>query len=826
MVHPMMPEQIKLEAEMRDATRARYFKTHEKAEDDDRAAETHAGRATFDYVFEGFLTGIEEWVAEKKAGKAGRRPRAVKMIDEFGDNRTLAYIFLTHLINTTLTLSRNGKTKAAKTTRVALIATQAVHDELRMRYFADNRKALLKKIVTDFQRRELPRRRRRELMVRTFHQQQLEWQQEGWGQKERLNLGLVMLDIFIKKTGLLEEFTHFEGVKTINCLQFTEEFLTGFLERMDRAANLFTVFYPMVVPPRPWSNAALIGGAYYTDNVQPYRLVKGSKHKYIAELENRNMNDVIDPINAMQNTAWRVNPVMVEVLSEVYDRSIEVVGLPPADPMKIPEAPHNINDDEAILKEYKKDCYIVHDTNRRMISKRIAVLRTISMANRFMHYETLYFPYDVDSRGRAYPKVPFLNPQGSDYVKGLLEFSEGKPIETEEHAGYLAIAIANAWGQDKLPLADRVAWVEDNEVMLQEIALDPLGDLRWTKADEPFMALRGALEWRGLCEQGLGYVSHMPVHFDATCSGLQHFSALLRDEEGGFHVNLTGNPDRQDIYQAVAIKAIATLELEADTCDIARVALEIGITRGLCKRPVMIVPYAGTFSACMDYVFDYYKDLVASGESLPVEMDVIRSKVGPLVAKHIWSAISSTVIAAREAMDWITHTARVASKDGAAPIQWSTPDGFVVQQAKYEEKNITVETYLDGGRRVQSRIVEDTKKLDARKMSQSLSPNYIHSLDACHMRMAICRALDLEAHMSFAMIHDSFGVHAADMPRFSEECIKPAFVDMYEGKNHLATFKKELMLNVRDENIEDVKPLPTIGKLEVREVLNSQFFFS
>jgi len=50
----------------------------------------------------------------------------------------------------------------------------------------------------------------------------------------------------------------------------------------------------------------------------------------------------------------------------------------------------------------------------------------------------------------------------------------------------------------------------------------------------PFMALRGALEWAGLCNYGTGYVSHMPVHFDATCSGLQHFSALLRDEEGAF----------------------------------------------------------------------------------------------------------------------------------------------------------------------------------------------------------------------------------------------------------------------------------------------------
>ena len=277
------------------------------------------------------------------------------------------------------------------------------------------------------------------------------------------------------------------------------------------------------------------------------------------------------------------------------------------------------------------------------------------------------------------------------------------------------------------------------------------------------MLFRSALEWAGLCNYGTGYVSHMPVHFDATCSGLQHFSALLRDEVGGFHVNLTGHEGRQDIYKAVATKSEASLRIAADTCDIervalevakkaeaslrtaadtsdfARVALEMGITRNLCKRPVMIVPYAGTFNACMDYVFDYYKDQVAAGVQLPVEMDMIRSKVAPLVAKHVWDAISSTVIAARSAMDWITATARVASKNSTTPLQWTTPDGFVVQQAKYEEKTRRVETYLDGKMSKLS-IVDRTNKLDARKMAQSLSPNYIHSLDACHMRMAILRA--------------------------------------------------------------------------------------
>lgn len=822
--HPMMNEQIALEKEMREATRARYFRNHEKAEEREEFSDTHAGRQTLDHLLDTFIKGIHVWCDEKREGKAGRRPRALKLIDEFNDVDTMAFIFLRWVINTTMTTSKSGKGKNARKTRVVLAATQAIHDELRMRFFADNRKQLLKKIVADFQQRELPRRRRRELMVRTFHQQQLEWHAEGWGQAERLNLGLVLLQILSNSTGVITEFVQTDGPRTVDCLCFTQEMMEVLSDRMDNAANLFTVFYPMVVPPKDWTNDALIGGSYYTDNVQPYRFVKDAKVKYLTEMENRDMSKILDPVNKMQRTAWRVNPVMVDVLAKVFHRSLEVPGLPTAEPMGVPAPPPGVDMDEEITKQYKKDCYMVHDMNRRMISKRIAVLRTISMADRFSKYEEIFFPHDVDSRGRTYPKVPFLNPQGTDYVKALLEFAEGKPIDTPEHAGYLAVAVANAWGQDKMPLAERAQWVEDNEEMLIAVAQDPLGDLRWTKADEPFMALRGALEWCGLCEYGLGYVSHMPVHFDATCSGLQHFSALLLDSEGGFHVNLTGCEERQDIYKAVADKATESLKLEADTCDYARIALEIGVTRSLCKRPVMIVPYAGTFSACMDYVYAHYKDMAAAGHILPVEMDVIRSKVGPLVAKHVWTAIADTVIAARTAMDWITATARVASKDTIAPIQWTTPDGFVVQQAKYDETEQRIKTTLDGGVKVRSTIVNRTSKLDPRRMAQSLSPNYIHSLDACHMRMAIRRADGMG--MSFAMIHDSFGVHAADMPVFAEECIKPAFVEMYEDGQNLERFRKELLVNVTEENMDKVKALPEAGTLDIHDVLDSQFFFS
>lgn len=837
----LLKEQIKLEEEARVVTIERYFKTHDKAQERGEFADTHTGRNIMSHALDTFVVGIEEWCDQFRTGKAGRRPRALKMIDEFGDTRKMAFIFIKQVTNIVHMLERN-RTHTAKRTSVSLMATQAIHDELSIQHFQDNRGALLKAILKDFKKRDVNRSRRRQLLQRTFKAQQVTWVKEGWGQAERLNLGIVLLDVFRKSTGMVEEVTSYDHkghTQVVICVE--PLFAEALLDKMDGVAAMFSVYYPTVIPPKQWENGELIGGGYYTDNVHPYRLIKGSKPKYIAEMENRDMSDIIDPINAIQNTPWSINTQMLDALQYTFDNDIKIKGLITADHKELPEKPAGFGEDADITQEYKKTCFLIHDDNRRNISKRLAVIRTISLARKFSVYERIYFPHDIDSRGRSYPRPAYISPQGADYAKGLLQFAEGKTIETEEDIMFLAIAGANSWGHDKLPLHQRYEWVMDNQDMFLDIAENPTGDLRWTQADEPFMALRFCLEWKGLADEGVGvFQTRMPVHFDATCSGLQHFSAILRDREGGTHVNLTNTGKREDIYGEVARKSITSItallgskefthedKMGLPIGELARIALEIGVTRSLCKRPVMIVPYAGTFSSCMTYVNEYYRELVDDGQALPMSLEAIKKQVTPFVAKHIWAAISDTVIAARQAMDWITATAKLACADKAStPLQWTTPDGFVIQQAKYKVSEHRIRTFLDGERTVRSHVYNETNELDARRNAQSLSPNYIHSMDAAHMRMAINKSIKSERNLSFAMIHDSFGCHASDMKWFLSDCIKPAFVEMYEGGNNLELFKEQLMVNIPLTKQDKVRTLPPKGSLELTEVLDSEFFFS
>jgi DNA-directed RNA polymerase len=94
------------------------------------------------------------------------------------------------------------------------------------------------------------------------------------------------------------------------------------------------------------------------------------------------------------------------------------------------------------------------------------------------------------------------------------------------------------------------------------------------------------------------------------------------------------------------------------------------------------------------------------------------------------------------------------------------------------------------------------------------------------MRKSIALALESDRGLSFAMIHDSFGCHASDMKWFLAECIKPAFVDMYQGGDNLELFKKEIAVGIDKDHMEKLRPLPAKGSLVLEEVLESEFFFS
>lgn len=704
--------------------------------------------------------------------------RALKLLaDTKLKPEVIAHLFVKTIFQTMPMVHR----KRLKRVTLCMKAAEFIHDEVRIKFFASekHRRALLKKLFKTFDKRTYPRHWRKRTIRNYFHSEQLDW--NLWSPRERLLIGYTLLVWFRDGTGLVD------APKLSPYVDPSADLIEHVQAAMRRTPLDYMLYKPMVVKPRPWAMDNLFRGGYLTDGVKTYPIVKRTGRKDAAEMQEQDWSQIIPALNALQETRWHVNKPVLNVLKWVMDvRRDGLADLPMSDPVPLPPEPAGYRDDEEVRKAHNRKCFLIHSDNRELISKRLAVMSCIAVAEQYKRFDAIHFPHNMDSRGRAYPLPVFLNPQGPDYCKALLEFADALPIDTQEQACWLAIVGANAYGNDKVSLQERVDWVADNEEMILSIANDPYTDVRWSQGGDPFQFLRFCFEWKGFTEAGFGFMSNMVTYVDATNSGCQHYSAMLLDEVGGRAVNLVPGLPRQDIYQDVADLVIEKCMTETEDRETAKNIISLGISRKDTKKQVMVVPYSGTFSSCMSYTREAIRDRAKSGIILPWNADdmIEDQRHVSMLSKDIWQSIDEVVIKAKEAMTWLTAAARAhvkhmnsdtTTKAHEKAMSWVTPDGFVVKHYRADVSRKQIETYLDG--RVQLVLHLPNEKLSSKDTAQAVAPNLVHSLDACLLRASVIKGL-AKGITSYGMIHDSFGVHAHHMGTFLKDCVKPAFIGM------------------------------------------------
>ena len=96
----------------------------------------------------------------------------------------------------------------------------------------------------------------------------------------------------------------------------------------------------------------------------------------------------------------------------------------------------------------------------------------------------------------------------------------------------------------------------------------------------------------------------------------------------------------------------------------------------------------------------------------------------------------------------------------------------------------------------------------------------VHSMDAAHMMRTINR-LHAEGIRHFAMVHDSYGVHASDVDVLNR-VLREEFVRIY-SEPVLQNFLDEQRKAHRDITLPDP---PQTGTLDIRQVLSSPYFFA
>ncbi|TPX74859.1 DNA-directed RNA polymerase [Chytriomyces confervae] len=422
---------------------------------------------------------------------------------------------------------------------------------------------------------------------------------------------------------------------------------------------------PMVVPPRPWLSRNSGGYVNYKSDV--LRTRSNEHMAYLAAADERqHLSGVYESLDVLGKTAWRVNERVYEVVKRVWNSGEALAEFPPVleDELGRRSSRSKRPDDwETMTPEAKKAWAIElqkqEASRRNNFSQRCDINYKIEIARSFIG-QTIYFPHNMDFRGRAYPMPAHLNHMGNDFCRGLLMFDQKKRLGARG-LKWLKIQVANLMGNNKISFDARAKFAEDHIEDIMDSADKPLDGKRWwLTAEDPWQMLATCFELTDAMRSAnpIEFLSCIPVHQDGTCNGLQHYAALGGDKLGAAQVNLMPSEKPGDIYSGVADRVSAAIDKLAETgCELS-LLMKGKITRKLVKQTVMTNTYGVTFIGARDQVRSRLKE---QPELYPFTDEQIQ-KCSLHITHLIFDSLGELFSGARALQNWLNSTASMIAK--------------------------------------------------------------------------------------------------------------------------------------------------------------------
>eukprot|EP00958_Prasinococcus_capsulatus_P004595 scaffold422_cov399-Prasinococcus_capsulatus_cf.AAC.12 len=481
-------------------------------------------------------------------------------------------------------------------------------------------------------------------------------------------------------------------------------------------------FKPMVVRPRPWESPEtggyLVGKSYilrsrvnthYRQDLEA--IISGQSEDGSGDIvtPRPRMYQIYEALTALSAVPWRINRQVLEVAEALWAEGTGRAGLVSLNDVEVPENPEyffrarrkrkkgepleRVSQEEfERLIQQKRLHREAIQRNQDMHSQRCDTLLKLAIASDFRDEEKLFFPHNLDFRGRAYPLHPHLNHLGNDMCRGLLSFAQGQPLG-KTGLKWLYVQLANLYGKpyDKLPTLEREAAMRGLTDQIIQSANDPLPPGRlWENAEDPFQFLATCFEIRDALASGdpESYISHIPVHQDGSCNGLQHYAALGRDDKGGPEVNLTPRDRPADLYTGLADLLRERVEADAKAGDALAIAVLPEIDRKLVKQTVMTSVYGVTYIGARDQIQARLRERGWSEGDRDLQYNA-----SAYVARRCLESMNTMFSDAKDVMRWLTDCAQLVARTNQ-PVKWITPLGLPVLQPYANKQFSQVKTSL------------------------------------------------------------------------------------------------------------------------------------
>ncbi|KAM7472905.1 hypothetical protein LguiA_011088 [Lonicera macranthoides] len=583
---------------------------------------------------------------------------------------------------------------------------------------------------------------------------------------------------------------------------------------LDRTIKHMIIPYvPMLVPPKQWKRYDK-GGYFFLPSYVMRTHGSRQQQDALKRVPPKQTRKVYEALDTLGNTKWRINKRVLSVAESIWSGGGNLAGLVDREDVPIPKV-HS--EDSSEMKEWRWSVRKANKINQERHSLRCDTELKLSVARKMRDEEGFYYPHNIDFRGRAYPMHPHLNHLSSDLCRGVLEFCEGRPLG-KSGLRWLKIHLANlyAGGVEKLSYDGRLSFVDNHLKDIFDSSDNPLtGDRWWLAAEDPFQCLAACINLSEALKSSSPHavISHLPIHQDGSCNGLQHYAALGRDTFEAAAVNLIAGEKPADVYSEIAARVHDIMKRDSNkdpvSYPIASLAkVLIGqVDRKLVKQTVMTSVYGVTYIGAREQIKRRLeeKGLIADDRML--------FGAACYAAKVTLAALGEIFGAARDIMSWLGNCAKAIAAENQ-PVQWTTPLGLPVLQPYFRAESHTIKTSLQV-----LALQREGEKVMVRKQKTAFPPNFVHSLDGSHMMMTAVACRD--AGLSFAGVHDSFWTHACDVDEMNR-ILREKFVELYSMpilENLLESFETSYPTLT-------FPPLPERGDFDLRQVYESPYFFN
>lgn len=216
-----------------------------------------------------------------------------------------------------------------------------------------------------------------------------------------------------------------EDGKRQNFIAIDKDFVSEYYDVIQRSYSLniqIQKSLPMIYPPMNWKNFKI--GSHFLRQTHLSKIVSDN-FEASSLFEKTDVHHIMKCLDKLGKVKWKIN-----------NRTLDLVEFTWANGGGKPFIPQRFNDREVTkeqineTKDIKEKLNLLRESqsNRELHSLRSDFNIKMQIAKDFKKCNEIYFPHNIDYRGRAYPITPHFNHLGSDLCRGLLEYAEAKPL--------------------------------------------------------------------------------------------------------------------------------------------------------------------------------------------------------------------------------------------------------------------------------------------------------------------------------------------------------------------------------------------------------------